>query len=76
MTCFYSYDEHLLVWDTRQMKSPTQEVGLGGGVWRVKWEPNTARYILTATMYNGFHVLDMTGKLQWTYKCLYIHGNC
>ncbi|XP_052266714.1 diphthine methyltransferase-like isoform X2 [Dreissena polymorpha] len=57
-----SYDEHLLVWDTRQMKSPTQEVDLGGGVWRVKWEPNTARYILTATMYNGFHVLDMTGE--------------
>ncbi|KAK3091025.1 hypothetical protein FSP39_016585 [Pinctada imbricata] len=56
--CTGSYDENLLVWDDRNMKSPLSETSLGGGVWRIKWEPHSADLILTATMYNGFHVLD------------------
>ena len=53
-----SYDEHLLVWDGRQMKQPLADLRVGGGVWRVKWHPRHARLILTATMYNGYHVVD------------------
>ena len=40
------------------MRSPVAETELGGGVWRIKWDPVDANYILTATMYNGFHVVD------------------
>ena len=52
----YSYDENLLVWDIRNMSVPLAETGLGGGIWRIKWDPHEADYILTATMYNGFHI--------------------
>lgn len=55
-----SYDEQLLIWDSRQMRQPITELGLGGGVWRIKWEPFSAQQILTATMYNGFHVVDVS----------------
>jgi diphthamide biosynthesis protein 7 len=40
------------------MRSPLAETQLGGGIWRIKWDPFTADYILTATMYNGFHLVD------------------
>ncbi|XP_052814891.1 diphthine methyltransferase-like [Mya arenaria] len=55
-----SYDEELYIWDSRQMSRPQQSVSLGGGVWRVKWEPCNASQILTATMYNGFHIINVT----------------
>nr|XP_022317905.1 diphthine methyltransferase-like isoform X1 [Crassostrea virginica] len=58
LLCTGSYDEHLLVWDGRQMKQPLADLRVGGGVWRVKWHPRHARLILTATMYNGYHVVD------------------
>lgn len=60
-----SYDEQLLIWDTRHMKSPVKDISLGGGIWRIKWEPLAGRYILTATMHNGFHIVD-TGFPQST----------
>ncbi|XP_064608912.1 diphthine methyltransferase-like [Liolophura sinensis] len=53
-----SYDEHVLLWDTRQMKSPLSNTALGGGVFRIKWHPRHGQKVLTATMHNGFHVLD------------------
>ncbi|XP_076458696.1 diphthine methyltransferase-like [Babylonia areolata] len=53
-----SYDENLRVFDTRQMRHPVTSTALGGGVWRVKWDPFVARYILTASMHNGFHIVD------------------
>ncbi|KAK3742977.1 hypothetical protein QZH41_008396, partial [Actinostola sp. cb2023] len=52
-----SYDENILVWDTRNMKAPLCSSRPGGGVWRIKWHPDTGNYILTASMYDGFHVL-------------------
>ncbi|XP_011445594.3 diphthine methyltransferase isoform X1 [Magallana gigas] len=58
LLCTGSYDEHLLVWDSRQMKHPLADTQLGGGVWRVKWHPGHAQLLLTATMYNGYHVVD------------------
>ena len=55
---YFSYDEQLLIWDSRQMRRPIIEIGLGGGIWRIKWEPSTGDMILTSTMYNGFHIID------------------
>jgi diphthamide biosynthesis protein 7 len=55
---FCSYDERLLLWDKRQMKNWLNETNLGGGVWKLKWEPDSARHLLAATMHNGFHLID------------------
>ncbi|KAJ8318899.1 hypothetical protein KUTeg_003990 [Tegillarca granosa] len=56
--CTGSYDEQLLIWDTRQMRSPIKDSSLGGGIWRIKWHPSNRDFILTATMYNGFHIVN------------------
>ena len=53
-----SYDENLRVFDTRKMQQPVSMTPLGGGVWRVKWDPFSANHLLTATMHNGFHIVD------------------
>ncbi|KAL8590138.1 hypothetical protein ACOMHN_010333 [Nucella lapillus] len=58
MVAVGSYDENLRLFDGRQMRSPVSTTALGGGVWRVKWDPFSARYILTASMHNGFHLVD------------------
>ncbi|KAK3739991.1 hypothetical protein RRG08_005263 [Elysia crispata] len=53
-----SYDEEILVWDRRSMKTPLTSANLGGGIWRIKWNPKNGASILTATMYNGTHIID------------------
>lgn len=53
-----SYDECVCLWDTRRTKSPVCDLGLGGGVWRLKWEPGPERLLLAACMHNGCHVVD------------------
>lgn len=58
---FSSYDERLLMWDKRHMKNWVSETNLGGGVWKLKWEPVSARHLLAATMHNGFHLVDCLG---------------
>lgn len=40
------------------MKTWTSETCLGGGVWKLKWEPDSARHLLVAAMHNGFHLVD------------------
>ena len=44
------------------MRQPVQDVYVGGGVWRLKWEPRVGDYLLAACMHNGFHVLQYTGE--------------
>ena len=53
-----SYDEHVRLFDTRSLRRPLSETRLGGGIWRVKWDPFGTGKILTASMHNGFHVVD------------------
>ena len=40
------------------MKTWTGEICLGGGVWKLKWEPDSGRYLLAASMHSGFHLID------------------
>lgn len=57
-----SYDECVCLWDTRRTKYPTCDLNLGGGVWRLKWEPGPENLLLAACMHNGCHVVDTSGS--------------
>lgn len=64
-----SYDESLSLWDFRQMKKPVASIGLGGGVWRIRWLPTSLlggdlatqrRPLLSvACMHAGFQVVGV-----------------
>lgn len=53
-----SYDEKVRVWDCRSMRQPLKCASVGGGVWRLKWDPWDTQLLLVAAMYNGYHILD------------------
>ena len=55
--CF-SCDRQLMVWDSRQMKTPIADTNVGGMIQRLKWEPLQGNYILTADWKDGFHITD------------------
>lgn len=45
------------LWDNRNFKRPIDEESVGGGIWRLKWNPLNDEYILAACMYGGFRIL-------------------
>src|SRR5207248_3191465 len=52
-----SYDERVMLWDTRQLARPLSCTNVGGGVWRLKWD-STGQRLLSVSMHNGLHVMD------------------
>ena len=56
--CCCSYDERVLLWDTRQLRRPVKEAAVGGGVWRVKWHPVNSDLMAVACMHEGFKILN------------------
>lgn len=58
-----SYDENLRLWDMRMGTRPVMklEMGLGGGVWRLKWHPLDRGLVLAACMHNGFVLVRVDG---------------
>lgn len=54
---FSSYDEILRLWDSRNLKRSISEINVGGGIWRLKWDPFNCERLLSACMYDGFKII-------------------
>ncbi|XP_063235547.1 diphthine methyltransferase [Bacillus rossius redtenbacheri] len=59
-----SYDEHLRCWDSRSFRGPVSSTPLGGGVWRLKWDPRRWRHLLAACMGGGLRVVGCPGRAE------------
>ena len=60
-----SFDECLMIWDSRNMTSPLSKVTLeDGGVWRLKWHPSDPNLLLAACTRAGAAVFDFTVSLS------------
>lgn len=68
----FSYDETIKIWDTRNLKQTLSSLEIGGGVWRIKWDPQNAESILIAGMYSGIFLInfneDSTLQTMSTFK--------
>lgn len=52
-----SYDENIAVWDKRNWNKPLSCTFIGGGIWRLKFDPHDSSYLGVACMYEGFKVV-------------------
>jgi diphthamide biosynthesis protein 7 len=66
-----SYDEHIRLFDARNIKQPLRKVHVGGGVWRTKWHPNASRKsdVLLACMHGGFNIVNVGDALTAADAC-------
>ena len=53
------YDAIVRIFDRRNIKTPMMEHDVGGGVWRLRWNPEEPSMLLAACMHDGFKVLDV-----------------
>ena len=68
-----SFDEHLRLWDKRQLTEPVKQIKLGGGVWKMRPYPGQADVLLCSCMQNGFVIVDLKSA---TIRCHYQqHGS-
>ena len=61
-----SYDDHLRIYDIRNLKQSLFQTNMGGGVWRIKWNPHKPLMLATCCMRTGFyvHALDAGGEMN------------
>ncbi|KAJ9109161.1 hypothetical protein QFC21_000489 [Naganishia friedmannii] len=66
-----SYDEHIRLFDARNIKQPLRKVHVGGGVWRTKWHPDASRKsdVLLACMHGGFNIVNVGDVLTAIDAC-------
>ncbi|XP_023024478.2 diphthine methyltransferase [Leptinotarsa decemlineata] len=54
-----SYDEHIRLWDIRNMRAEMNLIKMPGTLWRLKWDPFDQNYLLAACMLGGVHIVDV-----------------
>jgi WD40 repeat protein len=58
-----SYDNHISLYDKRNLRKPITKVDTHGGVWRIKWHQNPifSNQFLLVNMYNGVQFGNING---------------
>lgn len=65
-----SYDENMHFWDKRNYSRPLKVIPMGGGVWKLKFKPNSKNILTAACMRAGFKVLNI--NTTGIYTCLLV----